>query len=267
MVSGTVTAERIAVAADLPSLRGQAAELARELALPLVEPTDLRFTYLLIMTPQRLELREQGGTAPGPVYVDFLTGAMAYRRHFGGGRNQPLARAVGLKGAIRPRVLDPTAGLGRDAFVLACLGCRVQLVERSPIVAALLRYGLEQAAADPKIGPLVRERLSLVVADGRQWMGQLSQTQRPEVVYLDPMYPHRTKSALVKKEMRALRRIVGEDEDAPALLAAALGCAQQRVVVKRPSHTLPLEGPRPQIRIESRNTRFDVYLTANHLLS
>ena len=238
---------------------GRAEILARELALPLIEDsTRTDFAWLLALTPQRLELRQQGPQTPGPIYVDFADGALAHRRRFGGGRGQPLARAVGLKGG-NSRIMDATAGLGQDAFVLACLGCRVHMVERSPIIAALLRDGLERAALDPEIGPLVKERLRLTVAESGPFMEQLKEEARPEVVYLDPMYPHRAKAALVKKEMRALRQIVGEDRDASGLLAAALGCARRRVVVKRPRLAPILKGPEPNARIEAPNTRFDIY--------
>lgn len=252
----------LAVAAEFPELAPPAARLARRLALPLVGVSEHTFPYLLVLTPERLELRQIGSRAPGPVYVDFVAGSLAHRRRFGGGRGQPLARAVGLKGDVFPRVLDPTAGLGRDAFVLACLGGTVELVERSPIVAALLRDGLERAAADPEIGPLVGRRLSLTEAEGCAYMAGLNEARRPDVVYLDPMYPGRTKSALVKKEMRLLRDIVGEDPDAPALLTAALDCARRRVVVKRARLDPALEGPEPATRIEAGNTRFDVYVIA-----
>ncbi len=252
----------VAVMAAEPVLNKQAKALAQELELPLLAtPQDPPFTYLLTVTAARLELQAQGVAAPGPIYADFVSGPLAYRRRFGGGRKQPLARAVGLQGSVKPRVLDVTAGLGRDAFVLACLGCMVQLVERSPIVAALLRQGLARAAADPVIGALAQELLSkMMVTDGRTYMRTLSAAQRPEVVYLDPMYPPRTKTALVKKEMRVLKNIVGEDQDAPALLAAALECARQRVVVKRPRCAPPLTGPKPSLNIAAKTTRFDVYL-------
>ena len=251
----------IAVVPESAELYDRALRLAQDLGLPLVtELSDPRFEFLLVLTRQRLELREQGITIAGPVYTDFVAGKAAYRRCFGGGRKQLLARAVGLKRKVCPCVLDATAGLGRDAFVLACLGCMVCMVERSPIVAALLRHGLAQAEQDPEIGPLIRERMQLRLADSRTFMAGMREEQRPDVVYLDPMYPQRSKKALVKKEMRALRRIAGEDEDAPALLQAALKCARRRVVVKRPSYALLLQGPPPTVQIESKNTRFDVYL-------
>jgi 16S rRNA (guanine1516-N2)-methyltransferase len=257
----------VAVAAGAPHLQRAAQELARELHLPLTpDPGASRFTYLLVLTTTHLQLQECGPGAAGPVYVNFLSGSLAHRRRFGGGRNQALAKAIGLKRGVNPpRVLDVTAGLGRDAFVLACLGCQVEMVERSPIVAALLRDGLQRALADPEVGAIVTARLNLRVSEGRVFMSELRQRQaqndyRPDVVYLDPMYPHRTRSALVKKEMRTLRAMVGEDNDAPASLATALACARRRVVVKRPRLAEPLEGPPPKIQICAKTTRFDIYI-------
>ncbi|MFZ4789323.1 MAG: class I SAM-dependent methyltransferase [Candidatus Competibacteraceae bacterium] len=235
--------------------------LAAELQLPLLtDPTVPGFTHWLVLTNDRLELRELAPDAPGPVYVDFLSGTAAHRRRFGGGRQQPLARAVGLKGNAALSVIDATAGLGGDAFVLVGLGCTVRLVERSPIIAALLRDGLRRAMQDPVIGPLLKEHLSLCIADSRDFLQRLDETQRPEVVYLDPMYPPRRKTALAGKEMRLLRQVAGADPDAPALLDAALTCARRRVVVKRPRRAPSLIGPPPTLHIIAPNTRFDVYL-------
>ena len=251
----------LAVAAEHPANLSVATELAAELHLPLVTiPLTDTFTHLLVVTPTRLELRTLGSDAPGPAYVDFTSGAVAHRRRFGGGRGQPLARAIGLKGGAAPTVADVTAGLGRDAFVLACLGCTVWLIERSPIVAALLRDGLRRAAHDAEIGQMVRERLHFHSGDGRECLPRLTANQqRPDVVYLDPMYPHRQKSAWVGKEMRLLRQLAGDDADAPALLAVALACAGNRVVVKRPRLAPSLSGPPPTARIVAPNTRFDLY--------
>src|SRR5690606_23122611 len=109
--------------------------------------------------------------APGPVFADFVEGALAYRRLHGGGRGQPVARAVGLKPGIYPKVLDATAGLGRDAFVLAALGCEVVMLERSPIIAALLDDALARAALESEVAPIVA-RMTLIQADARQWLAQ-----------------------------------------------------------------------------------------------
>ncbi len=250
-----------AVTVESPARWAEAANLAAELALPLVvDPLPTSPAYLLVLTESRLELRQLGVHAPGPIFIDFTTGTAAHRRQFGGGRRQPLARAVGLKSGAMPTVIDATAGLGQDAFVLASLGCRVQLVERSPIMAALLRDGWQRATHDPEIGHWVRERLSVSQAEGGEYLLTLHEDQRPDVVYLDPMYPHRRKTALASKAMRLLRQLVGDDDDAPQLLIAALACARRRVVVKRPRLAPALAGSSPDAHIIAPNTRFDLYL-------
>ncbi|MCW8829304.1 MAG: class I SAM-dependent methyltransferase [Gammaproteobacteria bacterium] len=217
--------------------------------------------FQLQLTAEHLQLVQQGGQ-DGPVFVDFVAGAVAHRRRFGGGRGQSIAKAVGLKGGANPTVVDVTGGLGRDAFVLASLGCRVTLVERSAVVAALLEDGLARAREDAEIGPWIGERLQLVHAEAVSWMEALDEEAFPEVVYLDPMFPHRRKSALVKKEMRLLQALLGGDADADALLPAALRIARKRVVVKRPDYAPHLAGMKPTMSITSKKHRFDVYVVA-----
>ncbi len=203
-------------------------------------------------------LQQTGPDAPGPIRVDFVGGAMGHRRRMGVGRRQPLARAVGMKSDHRPRIWDLTAGLGRDAFVLALLGCRVTMMERSAIVGTLLADGLHRASTVAELAPVV-QRLELYQADALEIL-QDTNSPAPEVIYLDPMYPERDKTALVKKEMRVLRAVVGDDDNAPALLAAALARASRRVVVKRPRRAPSIAGPRPSHSLPGKTTRFDVYL-------
>lgn len=248
----------IAVAPQTDALQDQAQSLATRLGLPLAGPGSTAFPLLLLVTEAGLTLLPTGKDAPGPLSVDFTQGRLAYRRKHAGGRKEDIARAVGIKGSFAPTVLDVTAGLGRDGFILAALGCTVQLVERSPVVGALLADGLIRAGLDPETAPIVR-RISLEVADGLTVL-QNRQSPRPDVVYLDPMYPHRTKSALVKKEMRLLRLLVGDDESSSELLAAALTVAGKRVVVKRPRLAPAVAGPAPSHSVVGKNSRFDVYL-------
>lgn len=214
--------------------------------------------FALVHTGQHLELRKLDEPKLGPVFVDFVEGAVAHRRKFGGGRGQSIAKAVGLKSGATPHVVDATAGLGRDAFVLASLGCHVTMLERHPIVAALLADGLERAKLDPEIGEWVSERMSLRSGPALENLQQLGFT--PDVVYLDPMFPHRQKSALVKKEMRVFQSLVGADLDADALLPVALSVAAKRVVVKRPDYAGFLHEKKPSTSIETKNNRFDVYV-------
>jgi len=241
------------------ALSADCAEAARRwaerLGLPLAADDEAEFAVQV--GEQGLQVLQLGADSPGPVRVDFVEGASAHRRKFGGGSGQMIAKAVGVQPGIRPRVLDATAGLGRDGFVLASLGCEVTLVERQPLIAALLEDGLERARRDPDVAPIAA-RMRLLGGNSadlmRAWDGEA-----PQVIYLDPMFPHRDKSALVKKEMRLFRPLVGDDLDAPALLQAALALASHRVVVKRPRKAPIIEGPKPGYSLEGKSSRYDIY--------
>lgn len=225
--------------------------------------------FALVLTAERLELRKLDEPKLGAIYVDLIGGAVGHRRKFGGGKGQAIAKAAGLNKGATPTVLDGTAGLGRDAFVLASLGCKVQMVERHPVVAALLDDGLQRAKQDPEIGSWVGERMSLIHASSHTALDDLAQDEsftKPDVVYLDPMYPHpenKKKSALVKKEMRVFQSLVGADLDADNLLQPALALATKRVVVKRPDYAHWLAEQKPTMAIETKKNRFDVYVKAS----
>nr|WP_083481759.1 class I SAM-dependent methyltransferase [Agarivorans gilvus] len=211
--------------------------------------------FCLLLDSEGLSLRWCDEAKLGAVKVDFLSGKAAHRRHYGGA--EAVSKAVGVKKGQRPSVIDATAGLGRDAFVLANLGCQVTMFERSPWVAALLEDGLNRAKADPEIGEWVAQRMKLVHANS---ISDIQQHQlQAEVVYLDPMYPHRKKSAQVKKEMRIFQQLVGADADADKLLQQALQIATRRVVVKRPSSAAPLAGKAAANQLNTKTHRFDIY--------
>ncbi|WP_036955860.1 class I SAM-dependent methyltransferase [Pseudoalteromonas sp. A2] len=196
----------------------------------------------------------------GAINVDFVTGAVAHRRKFGGGKGQSIAKAVGLNKGATPVVLDATAGLGRDGFVLASLGCKVILHERHPVVAALLYDGLQRAYNDSEIGLWMQQNMSLIFGSSHTLLAQCDSV--PDVVYLDPMFPHREKSALVKKEMRVFQELVGGDTDADDLLEFAYPLASKRVVVKRPDYAPFLNDKPPSMQIKTKKNRFDVYVKA-----
>ena len=147
-----------------------------------------------------------------------------------------IAKAVGFKGDHCPRVLDVTAGLGGDAFVLASVGCEVALIERVPTVRELLRDALVRAEFQGQTDAELAEitaRMKLLEFDSIQYLDSLGADALPEVIYVDPMFPERKKSAAVKKEMQVFHRIVGSDGDADQLFELALRKARNRVVVKR----------------------------------
>tara|TARA_B100000749_G_scaffold82395_2_gene62519 strand:- start:743 stop:1579 length:837 start_codon:yes stop_codon:yes gene_type:complete len=252
----------VAVARSALGDRLQADALADSLGVPnlgVVRPRDIRdFPVLLFLDEQGLGLQMTGKGAPGPVRAEFVTGKMGYRREHGGGAGQLVAKAVGLqKTRAALHIVDATAGLGQDAFVLASLGCTVTLFERNPVIHALLADGLARAALNVDCAAIV-ERMRLLEGSSIEWLARPG-TEAADVVYLDPMFPHRDKSALVKKEMQVFRTIVGDDEDSAQLLAAALERARYRVVVKRPRKASAIEGAEPTTRIEGKSSRYDVY--------
>lgn len=242
-------------------VRAQAAVLAEELGLPFEGsnlPSAETPELLLVVGERRLELREAERGSMGPIFVDFVHGPVGFRRRSGRSRRQPIALAVGLtRGPLT--VVDATAGLARDSFLLASLGCTVIAVERSPVLGALIRDGLRRARAEgsPEVVAVV-DRITFIADDARNVLARMTGTTAPEVVYIDPMYPPKKKTALPKKEMRICRRLVGDDRDAGELLMIARQVATRRVVVKRHPYAAPL-APRPTIQFPGKKVRYDVY--------
>lgn len=198
-------------------------------------------------------------TARQDLIIDFVGGAVGHRFRFGGGRGQALHKAAGFANGNIPTIVDATAGLGRDAFLLASMGAQVTLLERSPQVHALLQDGLERAsAAGPEYAAIVA-RMTLIHGDSKLLLPGL----QADVVVVDPMHPPRKNSALVKKEMRVLRQLVGADLDAFDLMQAAFACARKRVVLKWPLRAEFMAGlPKPSHQIIGKTTRYDVFMMA-----
>lgn len=193
-----------------------------------------------------------------PFYIDFNGGKYDHRRKFGGGRGQPLAKAVGLKQGQNPSVIDATAGFARDAFVLASLGCSVTMIEQNAIMAALLADALSRATQNADTADIA-VRMKIHHSNAIQFLTENYITA--DVIYMDPMYPTREKSALVKKDMQLLHQLAGADTDSAELLAVARQKAGKRVVVKRPKGAEFVGEQKPSASIQSKNTRFDIYPT------
>lgn len=267
--------------ADIPL----ATELSGKLALPLastgIDPaTCQEFDALLVVSGPLLALqqtsrlasaqgsrrrekygrRSSGRVLPGPVTVDFGSEAMRHRRR--SGHNELLGRAVGISGRRRPNMLDATAGLGRDSFVLADMGCSVTLCEREPVIATLLDYGRQAALASGEdwLQEVVR-RMKLFAGDARELTSE--ELSIVDVIYLDPMFPQREKSAAVKKEMALFQALLESGEasgNADHLLHWATAQDVARVVVKRPSRAPFLALLQPSHSVTGKAVRFDVYV-------
>jgi 16S rRNA (guanine1516-N2)-methyltransferase len=206
-------------------------------------------TYQLRYQHNRLELNfpEHGK----PLYVDFQQSR--YQLKNLSLRHELLAKAVGVKKNSLPKICDLTAGFGQDAYLLYCLGCEVQLVERSPVIAALLKDGLIRAGCS----------MDLYVGEAKDYLTQLLfKTQHfPDVIYMDPIFPEKNKTALSQKSARILRAIAGKDEDAESIFELALITAKKRVVVKRPLYAESISAAhKADILFKGKSIRFDVYL-------
>lgn len=206
-----------------------------------------------------LQLTDRSEAKSKGVKVDFLSAQSEYRRTSGGGAKESIAKAVGLKTGANLTIVDATPGLGRDAYVLAALGATITLIERSPVIYLLLFDGLRRLAmAEPELA----SRLTLKFGNSANVMLQMPESSA-DVVYLDPMFPHKKKSALVKRDMRMVQQMVGSDDDASALLPAAKHAAKLRVVVKRPNYAPNLTEETPFMVMSSKKHRFDVYMNFN----
>lgn len=195
----------------------------------------------------------------GALRVDFVNGAVGHRLRFGGGRGQALPKAMGLRAGKTPVIVDATAGLGRDAFLLASLGAEVTLIERSAQMHALLADGLARALHEGGVISDIVGRMTLLQGDAKQLLPELS----ADAILIDPMHPPRKSSALVKRELRQVRDIVGTDDDAAELVRVALDYARKRVVLKWPAKAEPISGVRAcSHTIAGKSTRYDVFMIA-----
>lgn len=170
-----------------------------------------------------------------------------------------LVKAAKIKNAGHPlTAIDATAGLGEDSFFLAAAGFRVRLFERNPVIHALLRDALDRAARMPELTEII-ERMELCHGDSVQAMGVLDFT--PDVVLLDPMFPARQKSALVKKKLQMIQKLETPCTDEGAMLRAAMLTRPKKLIVKRPPKGPYLAGVKPDHSIEGKAVRFDCFVS------
>ena len=233
----------------------RASNLAQALAIPLVAvPPDEGL--LLRLTPEHLELRRLGDpTLPGALWVDFNRPVARRRlRHPG---EELLIQAAKVRNATQPLLIDAAAGLGRDGFLLAASGFRVLMLECNPVVAALLADGLQRAGQTLELADIAA-RIRLTTANALDCLPALA--EQPDVIYLDPMFPERSKTAKVKQDLQLLQLLDQKSEPPEQLLFAALAAQAKKVVVKR-----PLKGPflgdrKPSYSLRGKAVRFDVYV-------
>jgi len=188
----------------------------------------------------------------------FIEGPILHRLKYGRGRGQNLAKAVGMKFNKNRNIIDATAGLGYDSFILASIGAKVTLIERSQKMYELLQNGIDEGMSFGGEIEKIINRMELVFGDSKDILPKLT----PEVIMIDTMYKDRKKTALVKNNMRLVRDIVGPDSDYIDLLKVALNCATNRVVLKQPRYAEPIKEIRKcSHQILGKTIRYDVFMT------
>ena len=188
----------------------------------------------------------------------FIEGPILHRLKYGRGRGQNLAKAVGMKFNKNRNIIDATAGLGYDSFILASLGAKVTLIERSQKMHELLQNGIDEGISFGGEIEKIINRMELLFGDSKDILPKLT----PEVIMIDTMYKDRKKTALVKNNMRLVREIVGPDSDYIELLKVALNCAKNRVVLKQPRYAEPIKEIRKcSHQILGKTIRYDIFMT------
>ena len=225
------------------------------LALPVVSKTSPEFDGYVIINTQGISLLIPQ-IAKQAFRVDFTSDAIRYRAGQQIHRRELIARACAIRGVDVPiTIVDATAGFGRDAFILANAGFTLRLIERNPIVAALLADGIARIP-----DPGLQKRMQLIQDDSMHYLQTLMQQKdKPEVIYLDPMFDI-ARHAKVKKDLQLLQYLSDTaPKDQDQLLTVALQTGVKRVVVKRACNAAPLNNQPPHFSLPGKQTRFDIY--------
>ena len=236
----------------------RANRIAEELGIQILDSDQPQPPFVLSLTAEGLSLQQSLLPQVSPVSVNFISGRAQYRS----GQPELIAKAIGVAKYLPMTVVDATAGLGRDSYVLASKGCDVISIERHPVVHLLLEDGICRALEHAPT-QVIAGRMRLLHQDSLEWMKHTAETV--DVVYLDPMFPPSRKKAAVKKEMQLFHALMRVEEEGETnhqdLLSAARRLARRRVVVKRPAKATPLANKPADFCVPGRSTRFDVYLT------
>jgi len=240
---------KITVFVDSPLFSSKAQALATQLQLPFSDTGE----FILLVTGKGIGISKNA--EPGILIVDFASSKLQYRLKHSSMKKELLIRALGLKKETQPKLIDGTAGLANDGFLLASFGFEITLIEKSPIIYTLILDAINRGLSSDKLQPTLA-KMHLINQDAIDYFA----TQTADIIYLDPMFPEKRKSALSKKEMQLLQAILEPDKHEDKLLLSALACASQRVVVKRPRLANFLANKEPNFSLTGSSSRFDVYL-------
>ncbi len=211
--------------------------------------------------PEGLQLAEEDNgltLTDGKLSLTADLSEMLPRLRRGNLESELLVKATKIKGVEHLLVVDATAGLGQDSLLLAASGYRVILFEYDEVIAALLTDSLKRATTNPELSEIV-ERMELRQGDSVVGMRAFSgEGIEPDVVFLDPMFPGRTKSGLIKKKFQLLQRLESPCADEESLMEAAKACNPRKIVIKRPLKGPFLAGVKPSYSLQGKAIRYDV---------
>ena len=172
-----------------------------------------------------------------------------------------LVRAARIKDPEAGKnAVDATAGLGEDSFLLAAAGWNVWMCEFDSVIAELLNDAMKRAAEVPALAEIIA-RMKLLKGDSRELLPNLP--FRPDIILLDPMFPERQKSSLVKKKAQLLQKLEKPCTDETGLLSAAMKASPRRIIIKRPIKGPYLAGVKPDYLISGKTVRYDCITTLN----
>lgn len=153
-----------------------------------------------------------------------------------------------------PRAIDATAGMGDDSILLAAYGYDVIMFEQNPVVAALLKDAMRRAKANPQLEPIMN-RMHLIEGNSIEHMAKLE--GEFDVIYLDPMFPAKTKNSLVNKKLQLIQKLEQPCVEEEELLAAAIAMNPKKIIIKRPLKGAELAGKKPSYTIKGKAIRYD----------
>lgn len=212
----------------------------------------------------------KSGVREVPFRIDFNSIASKQRSKMS--KSELVSKAMGSKTS---NVIDMTAGLGRDSFILASSGFNVYLLERNPVIFYLLHDAIDRLRITD---PILAGRMNLVEKDSKELLsaedlGIVLKEAETVAVYLDPMYEGNVvgKRSSVKKETAMLHRIVNSSPDddvdnSKLLFDAAKRLSNSRIIVKRSVRADALANTIPHEVLEGSTQRFDIYFKNRKIL-
>ena len=241
--------EKLVVCMGKGAQRDAAEALARRVGAPLCDTCGAELT--LLIDSSGVTLTGYGLSFRGDFEEQML------RRITDGRLQHEMLVHIAKTDKPHPTAVDATAGMGEDAILLAASGYDVTMYEQNPVIAALLKDALRRAKKNPALRDTV-ERMHLVEGNSIELMPQ--QANKPDLIYLDPMFPARQKSGLINKKLQLIQKLEHPCVEEEALLGAAFSAQPQKIIVKRPLKGACLAGREPNYTVKGKAIRYDCFV-------